>query len=213
MLQIRINVFYFTKLWYLTFIFRKITENDRISRIEHLKKLKADKKLEQLARNFELQIDLDEARKEWLQTLGPNHKKQIADHYAIFEHLYGEGYFIPYLNLEVLYDLKDGTYLPVHTGNVIKPAEALEYPVVNFESETDSLWTLTLTSLDGHLTDNDKEYVHWLVANIPGNSVEKGDTIVEYLQPFPLKGTGYHRYAFVLYKQDGPVSYDVTKGK
>ncbi|CAH0702413.1 unnamed protein product [Spodoptera exigua] len=190
---------------------KKLSESSRRSKLDHLKKIKADKNLEQLARNHTLEIDLNEAKKEWLNTLGPQHKKQIADHYGIFEHLYGEGYFIPYLNLEVLYDLKNGSYLPVYTGNDIKPAEALEYPIVNYESDPDSLWTLALTSLDGHLTEGDKEYVHWLVANIPGNSIEKGDTIVEYLQPIPLKGTGYHRYAYVLYKQDGNINYDVTK--
>lgn len=185
--------------------------DDRLSRLEHVKQVKADKRLEQQARNLELRIDLEESKNVWLQTVGPKQKKQIADHYSIFEHLYGEGYFIPYLNLEVLYDLKNDSYLPVYTGNVIKPAEALECPIVNYEADNNSLWTLALTSLDGHMNDNNKEYVHWLVANIPGNSVEKGDTIVEYLQPFPLKGTGYHRYVFVLYKQDQPIVYDVTK--
>lgn len=114
--------------------------------------------------------------------------------------------------MEVLYDLKNGSFLPVYSGNIIKPSEALEVPLVNYEAHEDSLWTLALTSLDGHLSENDKEYVHWLVANIPGNAVEKGDTIMEYLQPFPLKGTGYHRYVFVLYKQDGKVSYELPKG-
>lgn len=190
---------------------KKARDASRVPKLEHLKKLKADKKLEQLARNNTLEIDLDETRKEWLQTLGPSQKKEIGDHYAIFEHLYKEGFFIPYINLEVFYDLNGDSLLPVHTGNVIKPAEALKYPAVNYESDPDSLWTLALTSLDGHMTDNNKEYVHWLVANIPADSVEKGDTIVEYMQPFPLKGTGYHRYVFVLYKQDGPLSYDVTK--
>ncbi|CAG4990147.1 unnamed protein product [Parnassius apollo] len=147
------------------------------ARLEHLKKLKSDKQLEQLARNHKLEINLEEAKKEWLQTLGPKQKKQIADHY----------------------------------GNVIKPAEALEKPLVTYESNENSLWTLVLTNLDGHLTENDKEYVHWLVANIPSNSMEQGDTIVEYLHPFPLKGTGYHRYVFVLYKQNEKVSYDLQK--
>lgn len=144
---------------------------------------------------------------------GPLHKKTIAEHYAIFEHLYGEGFFYPYLNLEVLYPLNEDSYLPVHSGNVIKPAEALTPPIVNFESDGNTLWTLSLTSLDGHLHESEKEYSHWLIANIPGNHIEKGDTIVEYLQPFPLKGTGYHRYVFVLYKQDGRVSYDLPKGR
>lgn len=184
----------------------------RNDRLEYLKKLKSDKKLEQLARNHKLEIDLTEARKEWLQTTGPYHKKNIAEHYGIFEHLYNEGYFIPYINLDVFYDLKNGSLLPVCSGNVVKPVEAKDYPIINYTADANTLWTLCLTSLDGHLTESDKEYVHWLIANIPGDAVEKGDTIVEYLQPFPLKGTGYHRYVFVLYKQEGKVSYDLPKG-
>lgn len=47
--------------------------------------------------------------------------------------------------------------------------------------------------------------------NIPGNFVEKGETIVEYLQPFPPKGTGYHRHVFVLYKQDKKLDFSSLK--
>ncbi|CAG9129207.1 unnamed protein product [Plutella xylostella] len=190
---------------------RKPSKEVRTERLTHLKKLKADKTLEQMARDHKIRVDKDQVRQVWLETAGPVHKKNIAEHYGIFEHLYGEGYFLPLLNLEVLYDLKDGSCLPVYTGNVIKPLEAKEVPTVLFEADGNDMWTLALTSLDGHLTESDKEYVHWLVANIPGNCVEKGDTLVEYLQPFPLKGTGYHRYAFVLYKQDGRVEYDIPK--
>lgn len=39
-------------------------------------------------------------------------------------------------------------------------------------------------------------------SNIPNGNVANGDTIVPYLQPLPYKGTGYHRFIFVLYKQD-----------
>jgi hypothetical protein len=38
--------------------------------------------------------------------------------------------------------------------------------------------------------------------NIPNGDVSKGELIAPYLQPFPPKGTGYHRHVFVLYKQD-----------
>ena len=58
-----------------------------------------------------------------------------------------------------------------------------------------------MTNPDGHFTDENSEYLHWMIANIPGNSMESGQTIAEYLQPFPAYGTGYHRYIFVLYKQ------------
>ncbi|CAH3960558.1 39S ribosomal protein L38, mitochondrial [Pieris brassicae] len=186
-------------------------EKVRQEQFQHLKAIKNDKNLEKLARDQKLFIDLDESKKVWLETVGPLHKKQIADHYAIFEHLYGEGYFIPYLNLDIFYDLKNDSCLPVYSGNVIKPAEAIEPPIVSYQCAPDTLWTLVLTSLDGHLTEENKEYAHWLIANIPGRDVDKGDTLIEYLQPFPLKGTGYHRYAFVLYKQNEKLSYEVPK--
>ncbi|CAH0406959.1 unnamed protein product [Chilo suppressalis] len=183
----------------------------RNERLEHVKKVKSDKTVEKLARDHKLQVDMGAVRKEWLKTLGPYHKKNIADHYGIFEHLYGEGYFIPIVNMDICYDINDELSLPVYTGNVIKPQEALQRPSIIFESDKDALWTLVMTSLDGHLTASDNEYVHWFMANIPGDHVEKGDTLVEYLQPFPLKGTGFHRYVFVLYKQNGKVSYDIPK--
>lgn len=50
--------------------------------------------------------------------------------------------------------------------------------------------------------------------NIPNGDVSKGETIVPYLQPFPPKGTGYHRHIFILYKQDKKLdfsSYRVEK--
>lgn len=39
-------------------------------------------------------------------------------------------------------------------------------------------------------------------ANIPNGNVANGEVVVPYLQPFPAKGTGYHRHIFILYKQD-----------
>ncbi|XP_068632622.1 large ribosomal subunit protein mL38 [Battus philenor] len=189
----------------------KKSEDIQSARLEHVKKLKNNKDLENLARNHKLKVNLEEVKKEWLKTLGPNHKRQIAEHYSIFEHLYGEGYFIPYVNLKIEYEQKNDLNMPVYTGNVIKPAEALTKPSVTYESNENTLWTLVLTNLDGHLTENDKEYVHWLVANIPGNFIDKGDTIVDYLRPFPLKGTGFHRYVFVLYKQTEKISFEFEK--
>lgn len=37
----------------------------------------------------------------------------------------------------------------------------------------------------------DREYLHWLVTNIPGgNDLEAGNTVVEYEPPLPKKGSG-----------------------
>lgn len=49
--------------------------------------------------------------------------------------------------------------------------------------------------------------------NIPGNKIENGETIIEYLQPFPPKGTGYHRFVFILYKQDKKIDFSSISRK
>lgn len=43
--------------------------------------------------------------------------------------------------------------------------------------------------------------------NIPGNAVTSGEDICHYISPFPARGTGFHRYAYILFKQDGPVDF------
>ena len=46
---------------------------------------------------------------------------------------------------------------------------------------------------------------HWLVLNIPGNDVSKGEVRKGYIGSGPPKDTGLHRYTFVLYKHDQPI--------
>lgn len=43
--------------------------------------------------------------------------------------------------------------------------------------------------------------------NIPGGDVNKGETIFNYLQPFPAKGTGYQRMVFILYQQSTEIDF------
>lgn len=46
------------------------------------------------------------------------------------------------------------------------------------------------------------------MGNIPGNDVEKGETLSEYVGSGPPEGTGLHRYVFLVYKQPGKVTFD-----
>jgi len=46
-------------------------------------------------------------------------------------------------------------------------------------------------------------------ANIPGSSVDEGDKLFNYLPLFPVQGTGYHRYAFVLYQHDKKMDFSM----
>lgn len=56
----------------------------------------------------------------------------------------------------------------------------------------------------------DGDYVnlfHLHSGNIPGNAVFSGEEITHYVAPFPAKGTGFHRYAFILFKQEAVVDF------
>ncbi|XP_077287533.1 mitochondrial ribosomal protein L38 isoform X1 [Arctopsyche grandis] len=192
--------------------FPKLSKSTQAAmRLADEKKKNNDQELEKLARTHQLLVDINQVEKDWLEINGPHQIKKIAEHYGVFKDLYDEGYFVPRVPLKILFDFKDDILCPVYHGNIVKPTEASKAPYVQFDAEEDTLWTLLLTNLDGHLTEPNKEYIHWCVSNIPGNNLSKGDTIVDYLQPIPPKGTGYHRYVFVLYKQTKKMDFEMIK--
>ncbi|XP_014241418.1 39S ribosomal protein L38, mitochondrial [Cimex lectularius] len=178
--------------------------------IEMLKENRQNAELKELARDNKLIISLDEVEKEWEKTVAPVQIKSIAEHYAIYEHLFGDAYFYPVVPLSVNFPFKDA-YAPVYRGNIIKPIKTMTPPEVSFESKSDSLWTLVLTCPDGHFKSENLEYVHWFVGNIPGNDIGKGEVVHSYIQALPLKGLGYLRYIFLLYKQDKKIDFSDIK--
>ncbi|NXI40054.1 RM38 protein, partial [Galbula dea] len=163
--------------------------------------------LERAARLRTALIPLEEVRAEWEKTSGPFHKQRVAEHCGIFRHLFKGATFTPWVALRVEYSQEDEQLVPVYYGNIVTPSEASSPPEVSYEAEKGSLWTLLLTNPDGHLRDTDSEYLHWLVANIPGNDIKSGKEICHYLPPFPAMGTGYHRFIFLLFKQDCPIDF------
>ena len=46
-----------------------------------------------------------------------------------------------------------------------------------------------------------REFVHWVVVNIPGHDVRNGEELLEYTGPMPAFNSGCHRYIFLLFKQ------------
>ena len=46
-----------------------------------------------------------------------------------------------------------------------------------------------------------RHYKHWVVVNIPANDVTAGQTLTAYIGAGPPKGTGFHRYVFLVYEQ------------
>lgn len=135
-------------------------------------------------------VNLDEVHKEWEESgLASNHIKIVAEHYGIFSDLFGDAYFFPRVMLSIEYVQNEETTVPVYRGNIVKPREvsietceshssiyyllfiwslkfdiqALKAPEVTFKSDKDSWWTLILTNPDGHLTEENSEYIHWFM--------------------------------------------------
>lgn len=110
-------------------------------------------------------------KRDWLTTSGQFHIRDLAHHFGIFQHLFGDAYFVPRVPLDIQFQLADDVMAPVYYGNTIRPSDAQNAPHVRFDSTVnipgneagDSLWTLVLTNPDGHLEQAGKEYVHWFM--------------------------------------------------
>ncbi|KAJ9601129.1 hypothetical protein L9F63_000708 [Diploptera punctata] len=110
----------------------------------------------------------------------------------------------PAAKLEVTYGS-----LKVDDGNVMTPTQVKDPPTVKWNGEDGSYYLLCMTDPDAPSRETPKfrEWHHWLVGNIPGNNLGEGETLSEYVGSGPPKGTGLHRYVFLVYKQPGKLKF------
>jgi len=179
---------------------RRVSEWRRLAR--------SNKHLEKAAREGTLDVDLSEVRRHWLESGAVfDDIMSAADLYGVYDDMFGHAYFRPCVVLDINYKIENA-FVPVYRGNMIKPAESASTPTVKFDSDEDSLWCLMMTGLDSHFQSESDQYLHWMVTNIKGGDLSTGHVVCDYLQPFPAFGTGYHRYSFVLFKQDELINVD-----
>lgn len=99
--------------------------------------------------------------------------------------------------------VKYGSEVGVQQGKELTPTQVKDLPKFEYEAQAGELYTLAMVDPDAPSRAEPKyrEVLHYLLANIPGNDVSKGDTLAEYIGSGPPKGTGSHRYVFLLYHQ------------
>ncbi|CAD5215644.1 unnamed protein product [Bursaphelenchus okinawaensis] len=99
-------------------------------------------------------------------------------------------------------------------GNVLTPTQVQDPPKLSWETEDGALYTLIKTDPDAPSRKEPKfrEWHHWLVVNIPGNDISKGEVLSEYIGAGPPEKTGLHRYVYLVYKQPGKIE-DKEHGK
>ncbi|XP_071955109.1 protein D3-like [Antedon mediterranea] len=96
--------------------------------------------------------------------------------------------------------------LVVDLGTVLTPTQVQNPPThLNWIAEDGALYTIIMTDPDAPSRKDPKfrEWHHWMVVNVPGNDVTKGETWSEYIGAGPPQDTGLHRYVLIVYKQQG----------
>ncbi|XP_055551536.1 protein D2-like [Wyeomyia smithii] len=96
----------------------------------------------------------------------------------------------------------------VNLGNILMPKQVKDIPEVQWVAEPNMLYTLCMTDPDApsRTTPKFREWHHWLVVNIPGNDVDGGEVLSEYIGAAPPKKTGLHRYVILVYQQSGKLN-------
>lgn len=97
----------------------------------------------------------------------------------------------------------------VTPGVVLTPTQVKDQPTITWNADANDYYTLVMNDPDAPSRAQPKfrEWHHWCVANIPGSDVSKGQVLSEYVGSGPPKGTGLHRYVFLLFKQSGKLNF------
>ena len=97
--------------------------------------------------------------------------------------------------------------IKIEDGIFLTPLQTVKQPTVTYDT-TNINDKYTLIMYDSKAVSPSGNHNHWLVINIPGNSLitgdlNKGTTLLSYKGPSPPSGSGEHIYTFELYKQNG----------
>ncbi|XP_043833608.1 phosphatidylethanolamine-binding protein 1 [Dromiciops gliroides] len=101
-------------------------------------------------------------------------------------------------------------------GQVLTPTQVKSRPVSIAWPNCDSskLYTLVLTDPDAPSRKDPifcvplREWHHFLVVNMKGSDISSGQVLSDYVGSGPPKGTGLHRYVWLVYEQNGPLKCD-----
>lgn len=98
--------------------------------------------------------------------------------------------------------IKYNSGVEVTYGNELTPRQVKDKPTVDWPTKQE-LYTVAMVDLDApsRKDPSSREVLHWLVVNIPGKDISKGETLAEYIGAGPPKGTDLHRYVFIVYHQ------------
>uniref|UniRef100_A0A1I8NFW2 Phosphatidylethanolamine-binding protein n=1 Tax=Musca domestica TaxID=7370 RepID=A0A1I8NFW2_MUSDO len=115
----------------------------------------------------------------------------------------------PKEKLKVKLEMDNG--LMVGDGIEYKPADMVSVPIIDWPSaDPNKYYSVYMGCPDAPDTKDPRwsEAIHWLVLNVPGNQVDKGELYCSYIGPFPPKNAGIMRYVYLVYEQPNKIDFD-----
>ncbi|CAF0747875.1 unnamed protein product [Brachionus calyciflorus] len=179
------------------------------ARIEENKK---SKQLEIDSKELKIEVPVEEVDRQIKALSGLRNVVMSAQHYGLYKDLFANDVFRPVVDLKVNYQGKR-----VYYGNKIQAKDTLNAPEVNFEdilkineNRKEKLYhTLAFVNLDGNFNNSNNEVLLWFKSNIQNGDFKTGQENISYLQPFPMRGTGWHRCAFVLFEHKNEINFQI----
>lgn len=112
-------------------------------------------------------------------------------------------------------DIKWPSGFTAQQGNALTPTQVKDQPEFSYVAKANKLYTLVMVDPDAPSRKEPtfREILHFMVANIPGSNVAKGDVFAEYVGSGAPQGTGYHRYVFLLFEQSDKLKTDLMSIK
>uniref|UniRef100_A0A914CKM4 Phosphatidylethanolamine-binding protein n=1 Tax=Acrobeloides nanus TaxID=290746 RepID=A0A914CKM4_9BILA len=104
---------------------------------------------------------------------------------------------------------KKALHVRLPTGEELTPDKKVDIsklkrePNVSWDGNPEKLYTLIMADPDfpSHENPAQRDYIHWMAVNIPGNNLNDADLIVPYTSATPPEHTGPHRYALMVCEQ------------
>ncbi|KAJ2940109.1 hypothetical protein O0L34_g6477 [Tuta absoluta] len=104
--------------------------------------------------------------------------------------------------------------LKLEMGKELTPTQVKDKPKVQWAAKEGEYYLLAMVDPDAPSREHPKfrEWHHWLVGNIQNGDLNKSEVLTEYVGSGPPKGSGLHRYVYLVYKQPEKLDFKkVTK--
>ncbi|KAH8393704.1 hypothetical protein KR200_010014 [Drosophila serrata] len=106
----------------------------------------------------------------------------------------------------------DNTF-DIEDGKSYTPTELKFQPRLDWNADPESFYTVIMICPDAPNRENPmyRSWLHWLVVNVPGLDIMKGQLISDYFGPLPPKDSGNQRYLILVYQQSEKLAFDEEK--